>query len=576
MRYVDGADLKQILRDEGALHPQRAFDLLAQVAEGLDEAHARGLVHRDVKPSNVLIARSETGAEHAYLADFGLTKTSTSETDARESITLSGSSDYVSPEQIRGTGSDTASDIYALGCIAYECLTGQVPFQRPGELEVLFAHMNDEPPPPSAVNVRLPGTLDPVLARSMAKEPGERYGSGSALVGAIRDAATPRRRRVGKRGAALITALLAAIVAAAVIPVLLTGSGQDGPVVGTITTGAGTGQAGFSGDGGPAIDAQLTLPWGPVVDDAGNLYFGELARVRGVDTDGIITTAAGSGARGHDGDGVPALEAEFEDPLPGLGPDGALYVMNRFEPILRRIEADGTIVKVAGTGFVGATLPADGSQASDVDLCGSVWRPISDNAGNIHFSCSHAVFRIDSAGVLSRVAGTGEEGFSGDGGPATEAKLFLPRDLAFDDAGNLYIADALNNRVRKVDPEGVITTIAGTGNRRHSGDGGPARLADLHVTQDVAVDSDGNLYVSFAVNPEPDADRLDPNVVRRIDTGDIITTVAGGGTLLGDQVLATEADLGNGSSLHIDLDARGNLYIAAEAGQRIHKVTFNR
>ena len=130
MRYVEGADLKKILTEKGALETTRAVELLAQVAKGLDAAHARGLVHRDVKPSNILVASDEAEGEHVYLADFGLTKSSNTAAGARESITLSGSIDYVSPEQVEGLAADPASDVYALGCVAYECLTGDVRTRR--------------------------------------------------------------------------------------------------------------------------------------------------------------------------------------------------------------------------------------------------------------------------------------------------------------------------------------------------------------------------------------------------------------------------------------------------------------
>ncbi len=224
MRYVDGADLKEILSKDGALDPQRAVELLTQTARGLDAAHERGLVHRDVKPSNVLVAISEARREHVYLADFGLTRSSASAEAARESILLSGSIDYVSPEQIEGADADQASDVYALGCMAYECLTGQVPFPRPSESAVLFAHLEDAPPPPADIQQALPDTVDAVVDKALAKDPGERYESGAELADAIRRAVTaPRRRHRGRRiavGVALITIIA---LAAAVPAVLLTG-----------------------------------------------------------------------------------------------------------------------------------------------------------------------------------------------------------------------------------------------------------------------------------------------------------------------------------------------------------------
>ena len=222
MRYVDGGDLKKLLAEEGALEPERAAQLLAQTAKGLDAAHARGLVHRDVKPSNVLVSWGDDGIEHVYLADFGLTKTSDSAQVAHESATLSGSTDYITPEQIEGTRADHATDIYALGCVAFECLTGEVPFQGRNDLEVLFAHLEEEPPRPTTVNLALPAAVDAVTAKAMAKQPSERYGTGGELIDALRDAIAPRRA-TGRRLLLLVALVLAIAAAASVAGVLLTG-----------------------------------------------------------------------------------------------------------------------------------------------------------------------------------------------------------------------------------------------------------------------------------------------------------------------------------------------------------------
>ena len=180
MRYVEGTDLKQLIAEERRLEPSRAVGLVSQVAEGLDEAHSRGLVHRDVKPSNVLITE-EGEKEHAYLADFGLTKPASTETAARESIGLSGSYDYVSPEQISDGPAQSASDIYALSAVLYELLTGRVPYPSEHCLAVLFAHLNNQPPEATAVNPELPEEIDEVVAKAMAKEPQARYATGAEL-----------------------------------------------------------------------------------------------------------------------------------------------------------------------------------------------------------------------------------------------------------------------------------------------------------------------------------------------------------------------------------------------------------
>ncbi|MGH3077110.1 MAG: serine/threonine-protein kinase [Gaiellaceae bacterium] len=187
MRYVEGTDLAKLIAEEGTLEPRRALELLAQVAEALDAAHEHGLVHRDVKPSNVLIAES-AGSEHCYLGDFGLTKRTGSLSGISVAGEIVGTLEYVAPEQITGNLLDERSDVYSLGCVLYECLTGQAPFPRATDVALLWAHVHEEPPPPSEARPELSRELDTVLARALAKEPGRRYRSAGELVEATRSA----------------------------------------------------------------------------------------------------------------------------------------------------------------------------------------------------------------------------------------------------------------------------------------------------------------------------------------------------------------------------------------------------
>jgi WD40 repeat protein/tRNA A-37 threonylcarbamoyl transferase component Bud32 len=178
MRYVEGRDLKERLQ-RGRLDPGDATGILAQVASALDAAHARGLVHRDVKPSNVLLdtgARPD-GSDHVYLADFGLTKRVSEETGIGDDGHLMGTIDYIAPEQIAGEEIDGRADVYSLGCVLYECLVGETPFRDDSDLAVVFAHLESEPPAPSARRPELPAALDAVIGRALAKEPEQRYPS---------------------------------------------------------------------------------------------------------------------------------------------------------------------------------------------------------------------------------------------------------------------------------------------------------------------------------------------------------------------------------------------------------------
>jgi hypothetical protein len=223
MRYVPGRDLGALLRREGPLAPGRALAIAEQVAGALDAAHRRGLVHRDVKPGNVLVDREE-GREHCYLADFGLTQ-STSDHGPADGR-LMGTVDYVSPEQIRGDPVDGRADQYSLACLLYECLSGETPHGRRSELAVIYSHLEEEPPPATTHRPELPGGIDAVLARGMAKDPDARFASCGELVEAARGAlglAAPAPRRL--RRAALAAGAALIVAAAAVAVALLVGGG---------------------------------------------------------------------------------------------------------------------------------------------------------------------------------------------------------------------------------------------------------------------------------------------------------------------------------------------------------------
>jgi hypothetical protein len=217
MRLVEGHDLGSLLRAEGALEPARAVAICSQIAAALDAAHARGLVHRDVKPSNVLLDASE----HVYLADFGLTRRLDDEwTDAGLDRSI-GTPAYLAPEQLERGPVTSDADVYSLGCVLYECLTGKGVFPRDSRLAVAWAHLEDEPPKPSAQRPELPEAIDAVIARAMAKEPEQRYPSCGALVDAARETlglgmprAARRRRTLLLAGAAgLAIATAAAVIA---------------------------------------------------------------------------------------------------------------------------------------------------------------------------------------------------------------------------------------------------------------------------------------------------------------------------------------------------------------------------
>ena len=187
MRWVEGTDLDTLVRRGGGLDPERAVALVAQVGAALDAAHARGLIHRDVKPANVLVVAGPI--EHVYLTDFGLVKRLRASVPLTHSGQLLGTLDYVAPEQIQQTGGDARSDVYSLGCVLFHCLTGRVPFEADDEVAKIYAHLNDSPSAPSELVPGVPPALDLVVAHAMAKEPARRYASAGELGRAAVEAA---------------------------------------------------------------------------------------------------------------------------------------------------------------------------------------------------------------------------------------------------------------------------------------------------------------------------------------------------------------------------------------------------
>ena len=273
-------------------------------------------------------------------------------------------------------------------------------------------------------------------------------------------------------------------------------------IVGTITTFAGTGARGFSGDGGPAVQALLNDPFGVAVDTDGNLYIADTSnhRIARVDIAGTITTFAGTGEKGFSGDGGPAVQALLDRPR-GVAVDGAgnLYIADSFNQRIRRVDIAGTITTFAGTGEKG--FSGDGGPAVQT-LLNDPFGVAVDTDGNLYIAdtSNHRIARVDIAGTITTFAGTGEKGFSGDGGPAAQALLNGPFGVAVDGAGNLYIADSFNQRIRRVDIAGTITTFAGTGEKGFSGDGGPAVAARLSFPTGLGVDGAGNLYIADSDN----------------------------------------------------------------------------
>ena len=333
---------------------------------------------------------------------------------------------------------------------------------------------------------------------------------------------------------------------------------------GIITTVAGNGTSGFSGDGGPATSAAFMGIAGIAIDDNG-LYITDTgnSRVRRVDASSIITTFAGNGVPGFTGDGGAGSSAEVQFPLSvAVDSQDNVYITESGSRRVRRIDAIGVITTIAGDGSLGPV--GDGGPAIDAHF--NLPQGVAvDGAGNIYIADEgdQRVRRIDTAGIITTIAGTGSPGFGGDGGPATSALLHGPSAVAVDAVGNIYIADTGNIRIRRIDTSGTITTVVGTGTFGNTGDNGPATSATFGLCEGIAIDGAGNLYLG-------DIDYL---VVRRIDQNGVITTVAGKSLefgLTGDGGPATSAELDYPEG--VAFDAAGNMYIADTDNGRIRRV----
>ncbi len=271
---------------------------------------------------------------------------------------------------------------------------------------------------------------------------------------------------------------------------------------GTITAFAGNVVGGFSGDGGQATSAMIDNPLGLAIDTMGNIYFADFVnnRVRKVNTSGIITTIAGTGTGGYSGDNGAAILAQLNAPG-GVAVDraGNIYIAEISNNCIRKINTAGIITTIVGNGVAGYS--GDGGQASLAKL-NQPNNLILDNTGNIYIADTYnnVIRKINTTGIISTIAGNGTAGYSGDWGAAITAQLFNPIGLAFDAAGNLYFAEATNNIIRQITTAGTIYTFAGTGDAGFSGDGGPAIAAEMEQPFGIAIDGAGNMYITDSAN----------------------------------------------------------------------------
>jgi sugar lactone lactonase YvrE len=332
-----------------------------------------------------------------------------------------------------------------------------------------------------------------------------------------------------------------------------------------ISTLAGNGTGGYSGDAGQATAAELSRCAGVAVDAAGNVYVADFgnSRIRMINTSGTISTFAGNGTPGYSGDAGQATAAEINEAF-GVGVDvsGNVYIADYMNNRIRKVNTSGIISTIAGNGTGGYS--GDGGQATAAEINNSIDAE-TDGSGNVYIADyrNNRIRKINTSGIITTLAGNGTSGFSGDGGQATAAEINSPGGVSVDGSGNVYFADEGNNRVRKVNTLGIISTIGGNGTANYSGDGGQATAAELSAPYDVSLDATGNVYIADLSNSR----------IRMINTSGTISTFAGNGVagFSGDGGQATAAEVQFPSSVTVDMS--GNIYIGDENNNRVRKVT---
>ncbi len=339
-----------------------------------------------------------------------------------------------------------------------------------------------------------------------------------------------------------------------------------------ITTIAGTGVAGYSGDGGPATAAKLSGQWGVRHDQAGNVYILDYnnCKIRKISPDGTITSIAGTGAAGSTGDGGPATAARITTPVDMIFDNSGNIIFTDFgNHKIRKISTSGIITTIAGTGTAGLT--GDGGAATSATFYYPAGLTM-DATGNIYVvdEWNNRIRKISASGIVSTIAGTGSTGFmnggySGDGGAATAAQINFPTDIKIDASGNLIFCDNGNKRIRKITPAGIINTIAGTGTAGFSGDGGAATAARVNTPEGLYIDAGSNIYFSDINNFR----------IRKVNAAGIITTIAGSSTSVHSDDYCSLAAAGIVSPTGVSVDNRGNIYFSDRGGNRIRKIAVN-
>ena len=415
------------------------------------------------------------------------------------------------------------------------------------------------------------------IAAWIATEPSSAPASQPAPIAAPRSRARidqkTAQRFLWLSGAAMALIALTILIVAVLVPAL-----NPAPTGPRMETYVGTGAASVSSDDQRPALTSIIWPDGLAVSKSGELYFGDGDRVRKVGEDGRVQTVAGTGTAGFAGDGGPALLAKLRisaggsPNLVGLAIDrqADVFIADTGNDRVREVTPDGNIQTVAGSGPPGHSFfgppPADlgDGRLGTAAVLDQPRGLAVDDLGNLYIADTgdNRIRRLEPNGIISTVAGNGLMGWGGDNVPADSAEISAPEGLVLDSAGNLFISEVGNDRIRKLSAEGVITTVAGNGHGGYSGDGGPGLKARLNLPLGLAVDRAGNLYIADAANQR----------VRRLDQAGTITTVAGNGQhgFSGDSLIAIASSLNSPSAVAVN--GSSQLYIADVANNRVRVI----
>jgi sugar lactone lactonase YvrE len=339
------------------------------------------------------------------------------------------------------------------------------------------------------------------------------------------------------------------------------------PAAGLGNNKPGSGKCGFTGDGGPAGDALLCAPTGVSEDMTGNTYWGDTGnnRVRKAtsSTTGKISTVAGNGTSGYSGDGSPATTAKLSSPSGTAISNGNLYIADTGNNVIRKVNSAGIISTVAGNTQCDMnnngvnTHVHDNGPATQAELCAPTGIAL-DSAGNLYIADTgdNRIRKVNTSGIITTIAGTGQYGYNGDNKPATQAQLFFPTGVALDGINEVFIADTVNSRVRVINIAGIIHTFAGTGQFGYNGDGIIATTAKLSGPTGLGIDGSGSVFISDTFN----------NRIRKVDLSSKISTYAGTGASgnTGDGGDATKATLNSPTgavatdNVHVYISDTGN------------------